>query len=247
MSTDNTWLIVGACSGMAVHLCRELASRGNRLYLLDLDGERLAAQADDLRARYKVDVETRRFDVTGLHRHEELINRIESTFGKIYGIVWIAGIMGDEDVSRTDYRAAKQVLDVNFTAAMTMLHIVAERLEKRGRGHIVGFSSPAGDRGRASNYIYGAAKGALATLLSGLRQRLSSKGVKVLTIKPGFVDTKMTRDMNLPFAAEPADVARDIAKAIDSGKSVAYVPWFWQIIMTIVKLLPEAIFKRVSF
>ena len=247
MSKPKNWLVVGASSGMAVHLVRELAARNANLFLCDLDDERLALQAEDIRARHKVTVNTAHFDVLDFDGHEAFLNSVEREMGPLYGIVWVAGIMGDQKRQELCFAEARKVLDVNYTAALSMLNLVAIRLAKRGRGHIVGFSSPAGDRGRASNYVYGAAKGALATLLSGLRQRLAPKGVKVLTVKPGFVDTKMTKHMDLPFAAQPKDVAREIAKAIDKGTGVAYVPFFWQYIMGIIKLLPEFIFKKLKF
>ena len=246
MSKAKNWLIVGASSGMAVHLARELASRGANLFLCDLDDERLALQSADLQARYKVTVCTERFDVLDFDSHATLLDMAEESLGQLYGIVWVAGIQGDQKEQERDFAKARKVLDVNYTAALSMLNLAALRFEKRGRGHIVGFSSPAGDRGRASNYVYGASKGALAALLSGLRQRLSRRGVKVLTVKPGFVDTKLTKGMNLPFAAKPADVARDIAKAIDKGSDVAYVPWFWRCIMWFIIHAPEMIFKRLK-
>ena len=241
------WLIVGACSGIATELCRELARRKARLFLCDIDEERLALLASDLRARHKVEVQTARFDVLDFNAHERFVTDVEESLGPLYGVAWVAGIMGDQEAQQSDFTSARKVLDVNYTAALSMLNIIAARMETRGQGHIVGFSSPAGDRGRASNYIYGAAKGALAILLSGLRQRLDRSGVSVLTVKPGFVDTKMTKGMNLPFAADPKDVARDVANAIDKKRNVVYTPWFWEIIMGGIIHLPEMLFKKLKF
>ncbi len=241
------WLIVGASSGIATELARELARRKARLFLCDIDEERLGLLASDLRARYKVEVRTARFDVLDFDAHESFVDEVEEKLGPLYGVAWLAGIMGKQEAQERDFAAAKKVLDVNYTAALSMLHIIALRLETRRQGHIVGFSSAAGDRGRASNYVYGAAKGALATLLSGLRQRLADKGISVLTVKPGFVDTMMTKDMDLPFAADPKDVARDVANAIDKKRNVLYTPWFWQIIMCGIIHIPEMLFKKVKF
>jgi short-subunit dehydrogenase len=118
-------------------------------------------------------------------------------------------------------------------------------MEAQQQGSIAVISSVAGDRGRASNYLYGSAKAAVSTFLSGMRQRLEKRGVNVLTVKPGFVDTPMTRDFKKSALwAKPEEVARGIVRAIDRRKAVVYLPWFWSIIMLIIKHVPEFMFKR---
>jgi len=138
-------------------------------------------------------------------------------------------------------------LQTNFTTVVSLLTLLANLFERQGRGSIAVISSVAGDRGRQSNYVYGAAKGALTIYLQGLRNRLAKANVHVLTIKPGFVDTPMTRDFKKGLLwVGPDVIARGIVKAIDKRKDVAYLPFFWRYIMFIIKIIPERIFKRLS-
>jgi NAD(P)-dependent dehydrogenase (short-subunit alcohol dehydrogenase family) len=127
-----------------------------------------------------------------------------------------------------------------------LLGELANRLQRQGRGVIVGISSVAGERGRASNYLYGSAKAGLTAFLSGLRQRLAPHGVQVLTVKPGYVDTAMTAHLTLPplLTAQPAEVARAIRRAQLQGQDVLYVRPIWGVIMAVIRLLPERLFKR---
>ncbi|HLW74578.1 MAG TPA: SDR family NAD(P)-dependent oxidoreductase, partial [Gammaproteobacteria bacterium] len=135
----------------------------------------------------------------------------------------------------------------NGLSAIAFLTLLAQRMQPEGRGVIAAISSVAGDRGRQSNYIYGSAKAALSAYLSGLRQRLAKSGVAVVTIKPGFVDTPMTRDFKKgTLWASPQSVARGIVRAIDRRRSVVYLPWFWWGIMLVIKHIPEGIFKRIK-
>ena len=145
------------------------------------------------------------------------------------------------------FRSSQRTIDVNFTAVVSLLLLAADYLAKRESGFIAAISSVAGDRGRQSNYTYGASKAALSTYLAGLRNRLFHDGVHVLTIKPGFVDTAMTQGLinpRSPLVASPEQVARDIDKAIQRRRNVLYTRWFWGPIMWIIKSLPECLFKR---
>jgi short-subunit dehydrogenase len=127
------------------------------------------------------------------------------------------------------------------------LSILANYFEKRGEGTLAAISSVAGDRGRQSNYVYGTAKAAVNAYLQGLRNRLYSKGVHVLTIKPGFVDTPMTAHLKQgPLFASVDQVARDIVKAIEKKKCIIYTPWFWRWIMLVIRLIPESLFRRLK-
>jgi len=138
------------------------------------------------------------------------------------------------------------MIDVNYTSAVSILNIAANYFEERQRGFIGAISSVAGDRGRQSNYIYGSTKAGLSVYLEGLRNRLHASGVQVLTIKPGMVDTKMTYGVvyDSPLLASPTKVAQDISKGIEKKRNVLYTPWFWIVIMFIIKIIPEFIFKR---
>jgi short-subunit dehydrogenase len=120
-------------------------------------------------------------------------------------------------------------------------------LEPRGTGTLAAISSVAGDRGRQSNYVYGTAKGAVSLFLQGLRNRLSKSGVRVLTIKPGFVDTPMTADFPKgALRAKPEQIARGIERAVEKGRDIIYLPSFWRLIMLVIRAIPEGIFKRLS-
>jgi short-subunit dehydrogenase len=155
------------------------------------------------------------------------------------------GYLGDQAKGQTDWEEAHRILETNFTGCVSALNILANHFEARGAGFICAISSVAGDRGRQSNYLYGAAKAGLSAYLQGLRNRLFPAHVKVITIKPGFVDTRMTYGRSgLLLVASPERVAKGIFGAIVKGKDVVYLPWFWRFIMLIVQSIPEAIFKR---
>jgi decaprenylphospho-beta-D-erythro-pentofuranosid-2-ulose 2-reductase len=146
-----------------------------------------------------------------------------------------------------DFAEAHRTIDINFTSPVSVLNLFANYFEQYQRGYIVAISSVAGDRGRQSNYVYGAAKAGLNTYLQGLRNRLHHSKVRVLTIKPGFVDTPMTHGLvnpHSPLLASPERVARDIACAVKSERDIVYTPWFWAWIMRLIRLIPELVFKR---
>ena len=156
--------------------------------------------------------------------------------------------MGDQQRAQKDFKEAKKIIDTNYTGIVSIFNIIANVFEKRKSGFIVGISSVAGDRGRKSNYIYGSAKAALTAYLSGLRNRLYGSKVHVMTVKPGFVDTKMTKGMDLPekLTAKPKEVAKDIYIAQQKGKDILYTKWIWKWIMLIIKIIPEWKFKGMS-
>ncbi len=241
------WLVIGATSGITIPLARELSLRQNRLCLVGRDQERLDRLAEDLRQRSGQDVRVYLLDVLDFEAHKPLLSMIDKEFGLLDGIVWSVGTMRDQFELQEDFESAHKEFNVNFTAALSFLNLVADLFEKRQSGHIVAIGSVAGDRGRKDNYIYGSSKAALHSLLQGLRQRLSSHNVKVLTVKPGPVRTKMTDGLGLqPLIAEPNDVARDIVKAIEKGKDVLYTPWYWRYILMVLRHIPEFIFKKLS-
>jgi short-subunit dehydrogenase len=162
------------------------------------------------------------------------------------GVVLAFGYLGDQQASR-DFKVGAKVITTNFTGAVSVLSYCAKYFETLQKGFIIGISSVAGDRGRQSNYVYGAAKGALSLYLQGLRNRLQASGVRVITIKPGFVDTAMTYGMpGLFLVASPQNIGERIVAALDKSADVVYLPWFWRYIMLIIKLIPEPIFKRMK-
>jgi short-subunit dehydrogenase len=238
-------LIIGANSDIARALARRYAGDGDDLYLAGRDVAVLDALASDLHIRSGVDVQCFELDVLATDSHQAFFDSLPSTPS---GVIAAAGYLGDQHEAETDFSEARRIIETNFTGLVSLLDIAAGRLEAKQDGFIIGISSVAGDRGRKSNYIYGASKAALTTYLSGLRNRLYDSNVHVLTVKPGFVDTRMTQGMNLPPAltAHPDKVAKDIVRAQRKGRSVLYTLGIWRLIMLVIRLVPEAIFKRMS-
>ncbi|HET6882285.1 MAG TPA: SDR family oxidoreductase [Pirellulales bacterium] len=241
-------LIVGALSGMARAIADELAGQGHALVLAARDGEELARTAANLRVRYRVAVETTSFEALDFASHSALVDAADRALpGGLTGIVFCAGWMAEQNVAAADFDAARQMIDVNYTAAVSLLNHAANVFEARRRGWICALSSVAGDRGRQSNYLYGATKSALTAYLQGLRNRLTPAGVAVITIKPGCVDTGMTYGAEkLPFLVGPETVARDVVRAIARRRSVVYTPRIWWAVMTVIRLLPESLFRRLK-
>jgi short-subunit dehydrogenase len=160
-------------------------------------------------------------------------------------VVVCIGYLGDQAKGQSDWEEARLILETNFTGCVSALDILANHFELRRAGFICAISSVAGDRGRQSNYLYGAAKAGLSTYLEGLRNRLFPAHVRVITVKPGFVDTRMTYGRpGLFLLASPERVGKGIFRAIVKGKAVVYVPWYWRFIMLMVQSIPEAVFKR---
>lgn len=245
-NTKGTALIIGAGSDIAAALAREYAKQGYSLILAARDLEALAPVTADFRIRDpQADVSTVSLDVLEMDSHKAFYDGLPQ---KPDVAICVVGYMGDQELAETDINEARRITDTNYTGCASMINIIAADFEGRGQGTIIGVSSVAGDRGRKSNYFYGSAKAAFTSYLSGLRHRLADKGVRVITVKPGFVHTRMTEGMDLPGAltAEPDEVARDIYKAHKRGRDVVYTKWLWRYIMLIIRHLPERIFKKTN-
>lgn len=240
-------LIVGATSPLARYMAHEFARQGDTLLLAARDAEELERVASDVRVRFGIPVHTARFDAAAMQEHEAFWQEVVRMLGEVDGVVWVAGTMDALEEAFREPRAVQRLIDVNFTGAASLLTLAACYFEERGKGFIAGVSSVAGDRGRGQNYPYGAAKGGFSLFLQGLRNRLSKRGVQVTTIKPGFIDTRMTwgRD-KLPFLASPQRVARESVQAILRGKDIAYVPAIWWLVMLVIRAIPERVFKRMQ-
>lgn len=248
MNVAQKVLTVGASSEIAKHILRRLAVSGSCLCLAARDAGRLSALADDLRARGAAAVETIQLDLTNADALEGVVAEASSALGGLDSVIVAAGLLPDQEQVEQDARLLRMTMEVNAVGAMALLNEAAALLERQGRGRLVAMGSVAGDRGRASNAAYGAAKGALEIYLSGLRQRLHKRGVQVLLVKPGFVDTPMTEAFAKgPLWAKPERVAADIVRAMETGRSVIYTPWYWRLIMLIVRYIPEPIFVRLRF
>ena len=242
----STVLILGATSGIATALAKEFAAHKIDLVLGGRDREELSALASDLSLRNSARATILTFDALDTQTHVPSLTSFLAEAGDaLAGAVVCIGYLGDQAKAQVDWGEARLILETNFTGCVSALNILANHFELRRTGFICAISSVAGDRGRQSNYFYGAAKAGLSVYLQGLRNRLFPAGVKVITVKPGFVDTRMTYGRpGLFLLASPESVAQGIFKAIARGKSVVYLPWFWRYVMMMVKAVPEAVFKR---
>jgi len=241
-------LIVGATSAIARAVAREYAAAGEDLVLAGRDAQELEWQAADLRIRHGVRAETVPFDALAPDTHETFAERVfADPAAAPAGVVVALGYLGDQARAQADPAEARRILDVNFTATVSVLNALSNRMEERPGGFICVLSSVAGDRGRQSNYLYGAAKGGLTVYLQGLRNRMFRHGVRVVTVKPGFVDTGMTFGKpGLFLVAPPERVAKGIRRAIRRGRSTVYLPGFWRMLMMVIRAIPEPLFKRMK-
>jgi len=240
-------LILGAGSAIAEHTARLFASRGDRLLLVARNAQRLKTIADDLRVRGAEDCDYRVAELADASQHAELLREASAQLGGLDIVLIAYGTLGDQQAGEADFNFALSELQNNCLSVLSLLTLLANQLQQQGHGCLAVISSVAGDRGRQSNYIYGTAKGALSIFLQGLRNRLYKSGVQVLTIKPGFVDTPMTKDFEKGVLwVKPEVIARGILKAVDRRRDVVYVPFFWRYIMLIIKSIPESVFKRLS-
>ncbi|MBT8185487.1 MAG: SDR family oxidoreductase [Eudoraea sp.] len=238
-------LVIGAKSDIAKAVARKYAEQGFNLYLAARNSDTLEEFAADLRIRMDCEVATLELDILDYKSHQLFYDSLKE---KPVGVISAVGYLGDQEKAEKDFMEASRQIDTNFTGIVSFFNIVAMDFEERKAGFICGISSVAGDRGRKSNFIYGAAKAALSTYLSGLRNRLYTSGVQVLTVKPGFVATKMTAGLDLPekLTASPQQVANDIYKAQKNKKNVVYTIWIWRWIMLIIRNIPEWQFKKMS-
>ncbi len=238
-------LIIGAKSDIAKATAREYAKHGYDLYLAARNSSELEAFAKDIITRTQKAVKIVELDILDYKSHQTFYNQLEE---KPLGVVSAIGYLGEQEKAQSDFDEAQRIMDTNYTGVVSLFNIIANDFEKRRSGFMVGISSVAGDRGRKSNYIYGSAKAALTTYLSGLRNRLYDAQVQVLTVKPGFVATKMTEELDLPekLTAQPEEVAEDIYKAQQKGKNVIYTKWVWRWVMLIICNIPEFQFKKMS-
>ncbi len=242
----STWIILGATSSMARAFARDMAESGAAVLVAGRDMDDLEALASDLAARGAPSAAALFFDAADPATFAPIVERLRDTEGKVNAAVFVGWMPSQAEID-ADPALIDKVGAANYTGPARFLHELAPLIEERG-GTVVGVTSVAGDRGRFSNYVYGSAKAGFATYLAGLRNRLNRSGAHVVTVKPGFVDTSMTWGVEGMFlVAKPAAVAKSIAKAVKKKKNVIYTPGFWWIIMTIIKLVPERIFKKLSF
>jgi decaprenylphospho-beta-D-erythro-pentofuranosid-2-ulose 2-reductase len=239
-------LLFGASSGIGGALARRLAAEGYDMILAGRDKDDLASRARDLEVRYGVATEVVLFDALDFDSHPGLIEAcFQAAPRGLEGVAVCHGAMSEPEAAVSDFATARHMIDVNYASVVSLLDRAAEHFERQQRGFLCVVTSVAGDRGRASNYHYGSSKAALSVYLEGLGVRLGRAGVKVVDVRPGMVDTRLTYGLpGLVLVAQPETVAADAWRAIRTGRSVVYSPWFWRVIMGIIKLLPNFVFKR---
>lgn len=238
-------LVIGATSAIAQAAARLWAAQGNALYLLGRDAERVATIAADLSVRGAVSVGYEVLDLNDTSLHAAALTQAAQALGELDIVLIAHGTLGNQDECERDFAKTLQELNTNAISVISLLTHLANRFEQQKHGSIAVISSVAGDRGRQSNYVYGTAKGAVTLFMQGLRNRLHRHGVNVVTIKPGLVDTPMTASFTKgPLWVGPDTVGRDIVTGIGKRRDVIYSPGIWLLIMTLIKLVPERIFKK---
>lgn len=241
-------LIIGATSAIAQATEELLARGGDEMFLVARNRNRLEAIRDDLRVRYEAKVNVGVLDVQGLEQHDAILAEAFEKLGRVDLVIIAHGHLPDQRACEASPDRTLDAFFVNALSVIALLTHLTPRLEAQGHGTVAVISSVAGDRGRRSNYVYGSAKGAVSLFLQGLRSRLHPSGIKVLTIKPGLVDTPMTARFEKGFLwASAPQVAKGILRALEGSRDVVYLPWYWRWIMLVVRMIPERLFKRLSF
>jgi len=240
-------LILGARSDIAMAVAHAFAAEGYDVQLAARGVSGLEADVSDIAIRHKVNVSTHELDALDLASHGEFVDSLP-TLPDV--VVCAVGYMGEQAENEQSVSEMARVIRSNFEGPASLFTILANRMVVRGSGTLVGISSVAGVRGRATNYIYGSAKAGFSAFLSGLRNRLAHNktGVHVITVLPGFVRTRMTAGMDLPakLTAVPGEVGNAIFKAVAKERNVIYVRSIWRLIMLIIRHIPEMIFKKLS-
>jgi short-subunit dehydrogenase len=239
-------LILGAGSGIARAIAAEFAARGHPVLLAARDPAAIERDRADLALRFGVEATAHRFDALETESFETFLDGLPRT-PRI--VVCAVGAMDDQDAAARDPARAAHVIAVNFTGPALILEAAARRLAALEEPTaVIGIGSVAGDRGRAKNYVYGAAKAAFAEWLSGMRQKYSGSQLHVMTVKPGFVATAMTEGMDLPerLTAQPEEVGAAVVRAVRARRDVIYVRPVWRIVMAIIRAIPEPLFKKMK-
>lgn len=241
-------VIIGATSAIAMACARLWATEQAEFFLVGRDTEKLRQTSDDLIARGAAAAHTHALDLNHFDVHSAMLDTCFSTLGRVDVVLIAHGTLPDQAACEKDVDLALREFSSNGLSVIALLILLANRMEAQGSGTIAVISSVAGDRGRPSNYLYGTAKAAVTTFCEGLRARLLKSGVHVVTIKPGFVDTPMTKELPLPglLVTSPEQVAKDIHKAIRRKSNSIYTPYFWAAIMFLIKAIPSSIFKKLK-
>ncbi len=240
-----TVLILGATSDMAIAIAKKFASHKYDVQLAARNIEHLKPLQSDIHVRYDVECTLYAFDALAFSTHQPFF---DSLAPKPDTTICVFGVMEDEDKAFENFASTERMIDTNYTGAVSILNIAAKYYISQKQGTIAGVSSVAGERGRQSKLIYGSAKAGFSAYLSGLRNKLFKDNVHVVSVKPGFVYTKMTEELALPksLTAQPSEVAGAVYDGVKRKKNTVYVKWMWRWIMLIIKNIPESMFKKMK-
>ena len=245
MSNGQRIVVFGATSAICHELLKLYAVQHSSFFLVARNESKLSAVADDLEVRGGRMAGSASYDFNDWENHEAAVDKASSCLSEIDVVIVAHGSLPDQTECEGSSAAVKACMDDNFTSAALIIQCSAQLLAQQGRGTLAVLSSVAGDRGRKSNYVYGAAKAGIDALLQGLRGRFSGTDVNIVNIKPGMVVSPMTADMEHgALWATPADIAPKIYRAIDRGRAISYVPGYWRLIMLVIRMLPTGILAR---
>jgi decaprenylphospho-beta-D-erythro-pentofuranosid-2-ulose 2-reductase len=248
-------VLLGATRGMGRALARQMAERGDRLFLLGRSQEDLERSASDLEIRGAAagtagigKVGCARCDLSDAASFAPALDHADAALDGFDAVIVTAGVYATQETLENDPDALADLLQANFVGTIGFCEEARKRLLERGGGTLCVFSSVAGDRARKPVILYGAAKAGLSHYLAGIDHKFHGQGLRVVAVKPGFVRTGMTADLDPPpFAGEPESVARTVLAAIDAGRPVVYAPPIWRFILLAIRMLPRAVMRRLSF
>jgi len=240
-------IIIGATSAIAEATARLYAQQGDCLYLFARNEERLKSLYLDLMVRGAKAVSFSKFEANDFSSHGALLGQAIQSLGGVDVLLIAHGTLPDQNVCEDNFDLILKEINTNGISVISFLSHIIPYFEKAEKGTIAVISSVAGDRGKRSNYIYGAAKGMISIYLQGLRSRLYNSNIHVLTVKPGFIDTPMTAQFKKGLLwVKPDSVAKGIFKAVQNNRNEVYLPWYWMVIMRIIKSIPEQVFKKIK-
>tara|TARA_B110000196_G_C21148890_1_gene668319 strand:+ start:3248 stop:3976 length:729 start_codon:yes stop_codon:yes gene_type:complete len=238
-------LIIGGNSDIGFEIAKEFyKNNNNNLYLTTQPNKKITKDINQLK-NHKNRLKLIKFDLLKFNNHKKFYNALDP---KPDLVICSAGMFLNSEQILSNFELKEKMINTNFTGYASILDIIIDDFKRKNNGCIIGISSVAGDRGRASNYMYGSTKSAFSSYLSGLRNSLKKFNINIITIKPGFVKTKMTNNikMNKYLTATPEKVAKDVHKAWKRKKDIVYTPWYWKYIIIIIKIIPEKIFKKMN-
>lgn len=242
-------LVVGASSGIGEAIALALARSGAAVAVVARRGDLLEKLAAELRQAGAPAASFYAHDVTAYDETPDLFERIVRDLQGLDLVVYAAGVMPEVAEGEYNFAGDRAMVEVNLLGAVAWLDLAAPYFEAQRSGTIVGISSIAGERGRRGNPVYCTTKAALTTYLESLRNRLSRYGVNVVTIKPGFVDTAMTRGkQGLFWLVSPATAAEQVLALARRGSSASgFVPRRWALVAWVVRNLPSFVFRKLNF